>query len=140
MEIYIDGSAYPNPGEGAWAVVVYNNEGKQTFAGYEPYTTNNRMEMQALIEAIKWCISNNTCATIYCDSEYTVKGFNIWSNGWSKGGWKKPNKNIDLWRELHKLKHEFKGSVEWVRGHNGCEGNEEADFVAETTRQNLGFQ
>lgn len=135
IKIYTDGSANPNPGEGAWAVVIHNNNTKQSITGYEGYTTNNRMEIIAVIQAIKWCIDNNTDATIYCDSEYVVKGFNIWSNEWSAKGWKKPNKNKDLWKELHKLKYKFKGLLLWVRSHNGCEGNEEADLLAQTTRE-----
>lgn len=138
MNIYTDGSCYPNPGKGAWAYVVHLNDGgKLSDSGFDGFTTNNRMEMMALIKAIQWSIKNNHSPTIYCDSEYTVKGFNIWCTGWAKNNFNKKGglKNSDLWKDLYKLKKKFKGQVVWVRGHNGDEGNEEVDMLANLTRQ-----
>lgn len=96
------------------------------------------MEITAVLEAMKWSIQN-TPAIIYSDSSYVVNGVNKWIGGWANAGWKKGNrqiKNTDLWQEVYDVKQSFRGSVEWVRGHSGVPGNEEADMLAKLVAEN----
>ena len=134
--IYTDGGCEPNPGKGAWAYISPQGiEGR----GHEKMTTNNRMELQAVIEAIKHVsLKEATSITIISDSQYVVKGYCEWLPGWKSRGWKKKRNeftghspgvvNDDLWRELDRLAPR-NGIVKfkWVRGHNGNEWNEKAD-------------
>lgn len=136
LEIYTDGSCDPNPGFGGWAFVVILNEKvvmKKT--GYEPNTTNNRMEYIAAIEAISTCSSTffeYQDVTIYSDSQLLVNTYNKWVDKWMKSKKKlETKKNLDLVKLLfeHKQKHP-KIKVQWVRGHNGNKWNEFVDELA----------
>ena len=129
-EIYVDGSCYPNPGPGAWAYVVYPNYHQET--AFEENTTNNRMELMAMIKALEWAVENDPQANIYSDSKYCVNSFNKWVDRWIEKGETKAN--MDLMKSLYALKQDFQGKVKWVKGHNGTYGNEEADMLAENTR------
>jgi ribonuclease HI len=134
--VYTDGACSGNPGPGGWGVVVQFADGRQQeLGGKAPQTTNNRMELQAAIEALKalpeFMPAGTT--TLYTDSEYVINGITKWLVNWKKKGWKtaqgKTVLNQDLWQTLDELN---RGQVEWryVRGHAGHAGNERADAIA----------
>jgi ribonuclease HI len=134
--IYTDGACKGNPGPGGWGVLLRSENGveKERFGG-EIATTNNRMEMQAVIEALstlKWPCH----ITLHIDSQYVLKGITEWLQGWKAKGWKtaskQPVKNVDLWQKLDVLVN-FSGHTidwRWVKGHAGDPGNERADALA----------
>lgn len=131
--IYTDGACSGNPGPGGWgAVLLYGDHRKDIFGG-EKETTNNRMELSAVIESLK-ILKKPSNVSIYTDSKYVMDGITKWIFNWKKNGWKsankKPIKNIDLWQELDKevAKHQLKWT--WVKGHNGDHFNEVADELA----------
>ncbi|CAG9172114.1 Ribonuclease HI [Cupriavidus laharis] len=133
VTIYSDGACKGNPGRGGWgAVLVAGTREKELFGG-EPNTTNNRMEMTAVIEALR-ALKRPCTVQVYTDSQYVQKGISEWLPGWKARGWKtadkKPVKNADLWQELDALTQPHKISWHWVRGHNGHPGNERADALA----------
>lgn len=135
QSIYTDGACSGNPGPGGWGVVVYFNDGsRHELGGADRQTTNNRMEMQAAIAALKFFTKHPTDAIeLYTDSEYVRKGITEWIKGWKKKGWKtstgKDVVNKDLWQELDLLNS---NQVQWryVRAHAGNEGNERCDAIA----------
>jgi len=133
VEIYTDGACRGNPGPGGWGVLLrYNGQEKELWGG-EADTTNNRMEMLAVIRALE-ALKRPSPVKVYTDSIYVMKGITTWIHDWKKRGWrtadKKPVKNEDLWRELEALaaKHEIKWH--WVKGHAGHPENERADALA----------
>lgn len=133
VEIYTDGACSGNPGPGGWgAVLVYSTVEKE-ISGHAADTTNNRMEMTAVIEALK-LLKTSCKVDIYTDSSYVQKGMSEWLEGWKAKGWKtadkKPVKNADLWQVLEEqaLRHDVRWH--WVRGHDGHEYNERADKLA----------
>lgn len=130
MKIYTDGSCRGNPGPGGWAFVVSNLEYR---SGTSPYTTNNIMELTAILQAIYYVKDNfpGTPATIYSDSRYCVDGFNTWMHNWEKRNWTKKKghiKNLELWKEIYDLREGV--NLLWVQGHDGDEMNELADALA----------
>lgn len=139
IEIYTDGSSLGNPGRGGWGTVVVA-DGKiiEEIGGYDKDTTNNRMELQAAIEAIKYINKNykNSQVTIHADSAYVLGGITNWIFGWEKNDWKTANKkavlNQELWKELIALVRDFRGKIIWqkVKGHSGHIHNERADEIA----------
>jgi ribonuclease HI len=134
IKIYTDGACKGNPGIGGWgALLVYNEQSIEIFDG-ELETTNNRMELKAVIEALNHATSMNDDVQIYTDSSYVQKGIQEWILNWKKNGWrssnKKPVKNQDLWQELDTLNSSLKVEWFWVKGHAGHPGNERADFLA----------
>jgi ribonuclease HI len=134
IKIYTDGACKGNPGIGGWgALLVYNEQSIEIFDG-ELETTNNRMELKAVIEALNHATSMNDNVQIYTDSSYVQKGIQEWILNWKKNGWrssnKKPVKNQDLWQELDTLNSSLKVEWFWVKGHAGHPGNERADFLA----------
>lgn len=136
QSIYTDGACSGNPGSGGWGVVVYlSDRSVHELGGMEPQTTNNRMEMQAAIAALKfWAESGQSHPiALYTDSEYLIKGITQWLKGWKRKGWKtaagKPVLNQDLWELLDTL-NSPKIRWEHVRGHAGNEGNERCDTIA----------
>lgn len=138
---YTDGACSGNPGPGGWAVVALENGHiVKKWGGFKGNTTNNRMELQAAIEALGY-LKPNEPAKIFTDSEYVKKGITIWLDNWKKKGWKtankKPVKNQDLWKTLDSLNH---SCIQWlyVAGHTGDEMNDLCDSIARqfiTTRQ-----
>jgi ribonuclease HI len=131
--IYSDGACQGNPGKGGFgAVLLYKNHEKK-ISGFEKETTNNRMELKAVIEALKE-IKKSIPIIIYTDSKYVQDGISKWIFSWKKNGWKsankKPIKNIDLWQELdfEAAKHQIEWK--WVKGHSGDKYNEMADELA----------
>lgn len=148
IEIFTDGSSLGNPGPGGYGVVVVE-EGKiaQELGGYEKETTNNRMELVAVIEALEYVIKNQEKkeVVIHADSTYVLGGVTTWIHNWEKNGWKTANKkevlNQDLWRALIALVRVFEGSLSWekVKGHSGHVFNERADEIATTFASNKSF-
>ncbi|WP_454764336.1 ribonuclease HI [Cupriavidus campinensis] len=133
VTIYSDGACKGNPGPGGWgAVLVAGAHEKELFGGENP-TTNNRMELMAVIEALR-SLKRPCLVKVYTDSQYVQKGISEWITGWKARGWKtadkKPVKNADLWQLLDEVRQPHKISWHWVRGHNGHPGNERADALA----------
>jgi len=133
VTIYSDGACKGNPGPGGWgALLVAGTSEKELFGG-ENNTTNNRMEMTAVIEALR-ALKRPCRIKVYTDSQYVQKGISEWLPGWKARGWKtadkKPVKNADLWQVLDTLASQHQISWHWVRGHNGHPGNERADALA----------
>ena len=133
IKIYTDGACKGNPGVGGWGAIIMQDEKNIELFGGENETTNNRMELMAVIMALKE-ISSNLELTIYTDSTYVQKGTSEWIKNWKVNNWrsssKKPVKNKDLWIELDEAVGSRKINWEWVKGHAGNEGNEKADELA----------
>ena len=131
--IYTDGACKGNPGIGGWGVLMCYGEHRKTLNGAEAMTTNNRMELTAVIEGLKSL--KRRCQVVICtDSQYVKNGMQSWIYGWKKNGWKtsakQPVKNEDLWRELDRLAAAHNVSWKWVKGHAGHPENERADALA----------
>lgn len=138
VEIFTDGACKGNPGRGGWgALLRFGTQEKELFGG-EALTTNNRMELTAVIRALE-ALNKRCKVRVHTDSQYVQKGISEWMSGWKKRGWKtadkKPVKNVDLWLELDQLATQHDIEWLWVRGHSGHEGNEHADRLA-----NLGCE
>lgn len=126
--IHTDGACKGNPGIGAWAATLEYNGVVKEISGVVPYTTNNQMELQAVIEALK-ALKKQCGVILYTDSQYVHNGITKWIINWRKTGFKKI-KNVELWQELDLLTQEHSIDWHWVRGHNGHPGNEKVDELA----------
>ena len=133
VEIYTDGACRGNPGIGGWGALLIHNETERKLFGVTRDTTNNRMEMQAVIEALG-ALTASCEIILYTDSKYVMDGINKWLPNWKSRNWitanKKPVKNRDLWELLDKAVTEHKIEWNWVKGHTGNIGNEQADALA----------
>jgi ribonuclease HI len=133
ITIYTDGACKGNPGPGGWGAWLRSGEHERELWGGEPATTNNRMELTAVIEALS-AIRQRSQITLYLDSEYVRNGITSWIHNWKRRGWKtadgKPVKNVDLWQRLETLTQAHQIEWRWVRGHAGDPGNERADALA----------
>ena len=133
IELFTDGACKGNPGLGGWGVLIKNSKISNELKGTQQQTTNNRMELIAVIEGLK-SIQGNTHIEITTDSMYVKNGINQWINNWKRNGWKtaakKPVKNKDLWQELDELVQNYSIKWIWVKGHSGHPGNERADQLA----------
>lgn len=133
IEIYTDGACKGNPGVGGWGALLKSGPHTRELFGGEALTTNNRMELTAVIRALE-ALKKPSHVRLHTDSKYVQQGISSWIHQWKKRGWrtadKKPVKNEDLWRELDEIaaKHEIEWL--WVRGHAGHDGNERADELA----------
>ena len=131
--IYADGACRGNPGPGGWGAWLKSGEHEKEMFGGERQTTNNRMELTAVISALG-ALEKRCTVTIYTDSEYVKNGITTWIHGWKKRGWKtadnKPVKNIELWQRLDELNAAHSVQWRWVKGHSGDPGNERADRLA----------
>jgi len=133
IDIFTDGACSGNPGPGGWGVILRSGKHEKELSGGEIATTNNRMELTAVIRGLE-ALKQRSSVTIHTDSRYVMDGLTQWLPKWKKNGWKtadkKPVKNDDLWRELDALcaKHDLKWR--WVRGHSGHPENERADQLA----------
>jgi ribonuclease HI len=139
--VFTDGAADPNPGPGGWgAVYVVDGTIKAEASGHSEYTTNNRMELSALIAGCKM-VPRDARAIVYSDSELCVKSITIWAKSWKAKGWTKkggPIKNLELVKELYELYHGHPGlTLEWIRAHVGYRWNEYADSLATSYRRTL---
>lgn len=133
VEIFTDGACRGNPGPGGWgALLRYGTEERELFGG-ERDTTNNRMELQAAIEALK-ALKDACSVDLTTDSVYVKNGITQWLEGWKKKGWKtaarKPVKNVDLWQALDEQNQRHEVRWHWVKGHSGHTENERADQLA----------
>ena len=131
--IYTDGACKGNPGPGGWgAVLEYDGREREIFGG-EPATTNNRMELTAVIEALA-ALTRPCKVIVHTDSQYVQKGITEWIRGWKARGWrtaaKEPVKNADLWKKLDEAITGHEIEWVWVKGHSGHDGNERADRLA----------
>lgn len=133
VEIYTDGACRGNPGPGGWGAVLIAGKRRKTLRGSELRTTNNRMELTAAIEALR-ALRRRQAVVLYTDSKYVMEGIRSWLPGWKRRGWKTaaktPVKNQDLWQALDEVAAKHDVTWEWVRGHAGNPGNEEADALA----------
>jgi ribonuclease HI len=134
--IYTDGACKVNPGPGGWGALLRAADGaEKELCGGELDTTNNRMEMMAVIEALS-ALKRPCHVILFVDSQYVLKGMTEWLHGWKAKGWrtaaKQPVKNVDLWQRLDALVHQSEHRIEWqwVKGHAGDPGNERADALA----------
>ena len=135
VEIYTDGACKGNPGPGGWGVLLKSGSTERELFGGELATTNNRMELLAVIEALT-ALKRPCLVTLFLDSEYVRKGITEWISGWKARGWrtaaKQPVKNVDLWQQLDALVAGGGHQIDWrwVKGHAGDPGNERADALA----------
>lgn len=133
--IYTDGACKGNPGPGGWGAWLKSGTTEKELYGGEQLTTNNRMELMAVIQALK-ALKRPCAVTLNVDSQYVLKGMTEWLAGWKAKGWrtasKQPVKNVELWQALDELVNRSGHTIEWrwVRGHNGDAGNEHADELA----------
>jgi len=135
VEVFTDGACLGNPGPGGWAALLRFKGTEKELSGGERNTTNNRMEMMAVIEGLK-SLSRPCKVKVTTDSQYVQKGITEWIHGWKKRGWKtadkKPVKNVDLWQALDEAASKHDVSWHWVRGHDGHVENERVDVLART--------
>lgn len=134
IEIFTDGACSGNPGAGGWGAILRYGETEKELSGGEAETTNNRMELTAVIEALK-ALKRECEITLYTDSRYVMDGVNEWLPNWKRNDWRTTNKksavkNIDLWQELDQLLPKHKIKWVWVKGHNGHPENERVDKLA----------
>jgi ribonuclease HI len=133
IEIYTDGACRGNPGPGGWAATLQLGAHFRELSGAEPATTNNRMELTAVIEALA-ALKRESAVRLYTDSEYVRRGITEWLKAWKARDWrtadKKPVKNRDLWERLDTLAARHDIEWHWVKGHSGVPGNERVDRLA----------
>ena len=133
VTIFTDGACRGNPGPGGWGALLQVGATEKELWGGEPNTTNNRMELTAVIRALE-ALKRPVAVRIHTDSQYVQKGISQWIHNWKKNGWrtsdKKPVKNADLWQRLDILSSQHDVAWIWVKGHAGHPGNERADKLA----------
>ena len=131
--IYTDGACRGNPGPGGWGALLQAGPHEKALCGGEAHTTNNRMELTAVIRALQ-ALKRPSAVQIHTDSQYVQKGISEWIHNWKRRGWltadKQPVKNVDLWQMLDELASAHEIDWRWVKGHSGDPGNERADAVA----------
>ena len=134
IKVYTDGACKGNPGPGGWGVYIQSNVDEKELYGGNPETTNNQMEMQAALEALKHLKDEDEVIELYTDSNYLRQGITEWIHKWKKNNWKtaakKPVANRDLWIEISDLNEKMNVQWNWVKGHAGDPGNERADELA----------
>jgi ribonuclease HI len=133
VEIFTDGACKGNPGPGGWGVVLRSGAHVKEMHGGVPATTNNRMELTAVIEGLA-ALTRPCKVKLFTDSQYVQKGISVWIHDWKRRGWrtadKKPVKNVDLWQRLEQLAAQHDVEWKWVKGHAGHPENERADQLA----------
>jgi len=133
--MYTDGACKGNPGPGGWGVLVRHGTAEKELSGGERLTTNNRMELLAVIKGLS-ALRRPCEVDVYLDSQYVRQGITQWIHGWKKKGWRtasgQPVKNVELWQRLDALTHQSEHVIRWhwVKGHAGHPGNEHADALA----------
>ncbi len=141
VDIYTDGACSGNPGPGGWGAILRYNGMEKEISGGEKNTTNNRMELMAVISALE-CLKEACVVQLYSDSKYVIDALNLgWAVSWRKKGWiksdKKPALNIDLWERLLALTEKHEMNYHWVKGHANNQYNNRCDALAVTARENL---
>jgi ribonuclease HI len=141
VRIYSDGACKGNPGPGGWGALLKTGEKEKELFGGEPQTTNNRMELTAVIRALE-ALGCPCQVEVYTDSQYVQKGISEWLAAWKRRGWrtadKKLVKNVDLWKELDRLAAAHRISWHWIKGHAGHPENERADALANRGVEAIG--
>jgi len=141
IDIFTDGACKGNPGPGGWGAILRMGAHEKEMSGGEPETTNNRMEMMAVIEALN-ALKEPCDVTVHTDSRYVIDGMTKWLAGWLKRGWKnaakQPVKNDDLWRAMMEAVAPHKVRWQWVKGHAGHAENERADRLASDAADEAG--
>ena len=141
VSIFTDGACKGNPGPGGWGVLLRMGEHEKELSGGEADTTNNRMEMRAVIEGLN-ALKEPCEVALYSDSKYVIDGITKWIHGWKKRGWvnaaKKPVANAEMWRELDEASRRHKVSWNWVKGHSGHPENERVDTLASDEAERIG--
>ena len=131
--MYTDGACRGNPGPGGWGAVLRYRDQSRQLKGYAPQTTNNRMELTAVIEGLR-ALTRTCKVELTTDSRYVMQGINEWIVQWKRNGWKtaakQPVKNVDLWQQLDREAARHEIDWHWVKGHSGDAGNELADQLA----------
>ena len=131
--MYTDGACSGNPGPGGWGTVLISGKHRKELSGGARETTNNRMEMMAVIRGAE-ALKQGCSVDIHTDSQYVMKGMTEWVEGWKKRGWrtasKQPVKNVDLWQRLERALDRHAVNWYWVKGHSGVPENERADELA----------
>lgn len=141
VDIYTDGACSGNPGPGGWGAILRYNSMEKEISGGEKNTTNNRMELMAVISALE-CLKEPCVVQLYSDSKYVIDALNLgWAVSWRKKGWiksdKKPALNVDLWERLLTLTEKHEMHYHWVKGHANNQYNNRCDALAVTARENL---
>tara|TARA_A100001015_G_scaffold302760_1_gene391380 strand:- start:795 stop:1244 length:450 start_codon:yes stop_codon:yes gene_type:complete len=140
LQIYTDGACLGNPGPGGWAAIIIENGQERVFSGNDNMTTNNRMELLAIIKALE-SINENLELIIYTDSKYVINGITSWIKNWEANSWKnstkQPVKNVDLWKKLDMNAKKHNIEWIWVKGHSGNFFNEKVDEIARGQAQML---
>lgn len=140
VEIFTDGACSGNPGPGGWGAILRSGDTEKELSGSEKQTTNNRMEMMAVIAALE-ALKRPCRVTITTDSQYVMKGMTEWLAGWKAKNWKtaakKPVKNVELWQRMDKAISQHEVEWQWVRGHQGHVENERADQLAVRAREQI---
>ena len=133
VSIFTDGACRGNPGPGGWGAILVADGTEKELSGFEPATTNNRMELGAAIEGLK-ALTRPCTVQLFTDSKYVQQGMNSWLANWKRNGWrtadKKPVKNVDLWQQLDTLVQTHQVTWHWVKGHAGHPENERCDALA----------
>lgn len=133
VEIYTDGACRGNPGPGGWGAILRYGDNEKELSGSEAETTNNRMELTAVIRSLE-ALSRECSVDVTTDSKYVMDGISSWIHNWKRNGWKnaskKPVKNADLWKTLDALVADHQVDWHWVKGHSGHPENERADELA----------
>ena len=141
IKVYTDGACRGNPGPGGWGVYIQLNDEEKDLYGGNPETTNNQMEMQAALEALKYLKDKNDVIELFTDSNYLRQGITEWIHKWKLNNWrtaaKKPVANRDLWIEISDLNEKMNVQWNWVKGHAGDPGNERADQLANLGADNV---
>jgi len=134
IEIFTDGACRGNPGPGGWGALLKFQNKEKKLLGSEADTTNNRMELTAVIEALNSLKHDRHPVRITTDSRYVMDGIEKWLPAWKQRNWKtaarKPVKNVDLWKQLDEVANKYEINWQWVKGHSGHPGNEAADQLA----------
>jgi len=141
VRLYTDGSCHGNPGPGGWGAILQWEGSEREISGAEPATTNNRMELRAVIEGLR-ALREPCEVEVWTDSRYVVDGMKLWLANWKRKDWRtadrKPVKNAELWRELDDEAARHRARWHWVRGHDGHPENERADRLANAAIATLG--
>jgi len=141
IAVYTDGACSGNPGPGGWGAIIIDENNEKEFSGFEPNTTNNRMELTAVIQGLSALKEQQASVTVYTDSQYIVNAINLhWLDNWQIKGWmnasKKPVANRDLWEMIIELNKKYKPTYVWVKGHSSNEYNNRCDALAVQAIQN----
>ncbi len=138
VKIYTDGSSLGNPGAGGWCALLKYNHHQKILKGGKPHTTNNEMELRAVLEGLK-ALKEPVEVTIYTDSKYVANGINEWIYNWAKNNWKNSKKrdiqHKDMWQDIYRLINTHKVSIVWIKGHAGHKENELCDKIAKQEAQ-----